>query len=59
MEEINKNESSVILVSDDYDEHKKQVALIMSNVKTGDSNGVIQYGVGAQSDIASFSDKMI
>lgn len=69
MEEINKNElvEQKNSLSEekiyDYDklseEDKKQVALIMSNVKTGDSNGVIQYGVGAQSDIASFSDKMI
>ena len=47
----------------DYDklseEDKKQVELIMNDVKVGDSNGVIQYGVGAQSDIANFSDKML
>lgn len=41
------------------DDDKKQVELIMNNVRVGDSNGVIQYGVGAQSDIANFSDKML
>ena len=41
------------------EEDKKQVELIMNDVKVGDSNGVIQYGVGAQSDIANFSDKML
>lgn len=41
------------------EEDKKQVEVIMNDVKVGDSNGVIQYGVGAQSDIANFSDKML
>ena len=47
----------------DYDklseEDKKQVQTIVENIQDGDSNAVIQYGVGAQSEIANFSDKML
>ena len=41
------------------EEDKKQVQTIMENIQDGDSNAVIQYGVGAQSEIANFSDKML
>lgn len=41
------------------DEDKAQVQTIMNNIEAGDSNSVIQYGVGAQSEIANFSDKML
>ncbi len=41
------------------EEDKAQVQTIMNNIQTGDSNSVIQYGIGAQSEIANFSDKML
>ena len=41
------------------EEDKKQVETIIGSIQDGDSNSVIQYGVGAQSEIANFSNKMI
>lgn len=41
------------------EEDKKQVQNIVENIKSGDSNTVIQYGIGAQSEIANFSNKML
>ena len=71
MEEIKKEDliikegSTAITEENIYDynklseEDKKEVTNIMKNIEDGDSNSVIQYGVGAQSEIANFSNKML
>ena len=71
MEEIKKEDliikegSTAITEESIYDynklseEDKKEVTNIMKNIEDGDSNSVIQYGVGAQSEIANFSNKML
>ena len=69
MEEFNKNtliattnqenEANIYDYNKLSEEDKNQVKIIINDIQTGDSNSVIQYGVGAQSDIANFSNKML
>ena len=58
-ENVSINEESIYDYNKLSEEDKKEVENIMKNVEDGNSNSVIQYGVGAQSEIANFSNKML
>ncbi len=46
-------------VSDLNDEQKKKVEQIMTQIDINDSQGIIQYGVGAQANISNFADNIL
>lgn len=55
VQEIKKEAS----VSDLNEEQKKKVEQIMTQIDINDSQGIIQYGVGAQSNISTFADNIL